>query len=112
LEKDNWTLHFTWVKAHNNNVGNEIADQLAEKAASKRDGEPAYHRIPKSAVIKLIQEKGERRCQQEWNDSIKGETTKSFFPNIGERKIKRLQMSINFSTMANEYKLFHDGNRT
>jgi len=34
LEKDNWSIHFTWVKAHNDNLGNEIADQLAKKAAS------------------------------------------------------------------------------
>jgi len=38
LEKDNWSIHFAWVKAHNNNVGNEIADQLAKKAVSGRDG--------------------------------------------------------------------------
>jgi ribonuclease HI len=47
LERDNWTLHFTWVKVHNNNVGKEIADQLAKKAARRRDGETAYNRIQK-----------------------------------------------------------------
>jgi len=26
LEKDNWFIHFTWVKAHNDNLGNELAD--------------------------------------------------------------------------------------
>jgi len=35
LEKDNWSIHFTWVKAHNDNLGNEIADQLAKNAASR-----------------------------------------------------------------------------
>jgi len=97
LEKDNWSIHFTWVKAHDN-LGNELADQLAKNAASTRDRETAYSRIPKSAVIKVIQEKGELQWQQEWNFSTKGETTKSFFPNIGERKSKRLQMGINLST--------------
>jgi len=29
LEKDNWTIDFTWVKAHNDSFGNELADQLA-----------------------------------------------------------------------------------
>jgi ribonuclease HI len=76
LEKDNWSIHFTWVKAHNDNLGYEIADQLAKKAASRRDGETAYSRIPKSAVVKAIQEKGELQWQQEWNVSTKGETTK------------------------------------
>jgi len=81
LEKDNWSIHFTRVKAHNDNLGNELADQLAKNAASIRDRETAYSRIPKSAVMKVIQEKGELQWQQEWNVSTKGETTKSFFPN-------------------------------
>ena len=41
LEKDNWSIHFTWVKAHDDNLGNEIADQLAKNAASRKDGETA-----------------------------------------------------------------------
>ena len=46
------------MKAHNDNLGNEIADQLVQNAASRRDGETAYSRIPKSAVKEVIQEKG------------------------------------------------------
>jgi ribonuclease HI len=26
LHKDNWIIHFTWVKAHDNNYGNKLAD--------------------------------------------------------------------------------------
>ena len=100
LENDKWSIHFTWVKAHNDNLGNEMADQLAKDAASNRDGETAYSKIPKSAIIKEIKEKGETHWQQEWNASTKGETTKSFFPNISERKSKRLQMGINLSTIV------------
>ena len=54
LEKDNWTIHFTWVKAHNGKVGNELADQLAKKAANSIAGETACSKIPESAVIKRI----------------------------------------------------------
>jgi ribonuclease HI len=96
LEKDNWTIHFTWVKAHNDNFGNELADQLAKKAASRREGETAYRKILKSAVIKAIQEEGELEWQNEWNATTKGEITKTFFPVIGDRKLKRLQMCIKF----------------
>jgi len=88
LEKDNWTIHFTWVKAHNSNVGNELADQLAKIAANSVEGETAYSKIPKSAVIKRIQEVGELEWQKEWNASTKGEITKSFFPDVGDRKSK------------------------
>jgi hypothetical protein len=47
------------MKAHNDNFGNELPDQLGKKAASRREGETAYNKIPKSAVIKVIQEEGE-----------------------------------------------------
>jgi len=100
LKKDNWSIHFAWVKAHNSNVGNEIADQLAKKAASGRDGKTAYSRIPKSAVIKAIQEKGELQWQSEWNVTTKGEITKTFFPDIGVRLSKRLRMCVKLATIV------------
>jgi ribonuclease HI len=34
IEKESWIVHFTWVKAHDSNYGNEFADQLAKEAAS------------------------------------------------------------------------------
>jgi ribonuclease HI len=52
LENDNWTIHFTGVKAHNDNYGNKLADQLAKKAASSNEVETAYNKIPKSAVVR------------------------------------------------------------
>ena len=51
-------------------------------------------------MIKAIQEKGELRWQQEWNDSTKREITKSFFPETGKRKSKRLQMGIKLSKIV------------
>jgi hypothetical protein len=77
-----------------------MADKLAKDAASNRDGETVYSKIPKSAVMKEIKEKGETHWHQEWNASTKGETTKTFFPSIGESKSKRLKMSINVSTIV------------
>jgi len=50
LEKDNWIIQFTWVKAHNNNYGNELADQLAKEAASGDALDITYNKLPKSAV--------------------------------------------------------------
>ena len=35
LETQNWIIHYTWIKAHNGNEGNERADQLAKQAASR-----------------------------------------------------------------------------
>jgi len=51
LDNDNWTIHFTWAKAHNNIYGDELADQLAKEATTSREGEIIYSKIPKSAVL-------------------------------------------------------------
>ena len=88
------------MKAHNDKFGNELADQLAKKAASRREGETAYSKIPKRAVIKVIKEEGEQEWQKEWNASTKGEIIKSFFPVIGDKESKRLQMGIKLSTLV------------
>ena len=88
------------MKAHNGNVGNELADQLAKKAANSVEGETACSKIPKSAVIKRIEEKGELEWQKEWNGSTKGGITKSFFPVVGDWKSKRLKMNIKHSTIV------------
>jgi hypothetical protein len=87
------------VKAHNN-LGNEIADQLAKKAANSGEEETAYNKIPKSAVIKEIQGEGELEWQNKWDASTKGAITKTFFPTIADRKSKKLNMNIKLSTVV------------
>jgi len=97
LEEDGWIIHFTWVKAHNGNCGNEIADHLAKEAAFSTYVDTAYIKIQKSAVTSELKEKGVQTWQREWDASNKGELTKTFFPIVKERISKRLQMCINFS---------------
>jgi hypothetical protein len=36
LERREWTVKFTWIKAHAGNQGNEIADNLAKEATQKQ----------------------------------------------------------------------------
>ena len=75
MENDNWTIHFIWVKAHNNNYGNELSDQLAKEAASGSEVDIAYNKITKSAVIRELKEEGEQEWQSEWDASTKGTFT-------------------------------------
>jgi ribonuclease HI len=54
LEEDGWIVHFTWVKAHDNIPGNELADQLAKEAAVDNSLQTTYHKYPKSAVTREL----------------------------------------------------------
>jgi len=37
LEKENWNIEYTWIKAHAGHYGNELADKLAKEATRKSD---------------------------------------------------------------------------
>jgi ribonuclease HI len=50
LERTNWTLEFSWVKAQVGIHGNELADQIAKAAARNRDIKISFKRIPKSTL--------------------------------------------------------------
>jgi len=56
LEKDNWTIEFSWVMAHIGIYGNELGDQLAKDAARNRDTAIAFNRIPKSTMYSETEE--------------------------------------------------------
>jgi ribonuclease HI len=48
LEKENWYIEFTWIKAHAGHSGNELADKLAKEATTS--SEICYNKIPKSEI--------------------------------------------------------------
>ena len=94
--KDN----FLWVKAHNDNLGNEFADQLAKEVASDNNLQTTYHKYPKSAVKRELKCLGLQKWQSEWDNTNKGALTKTFFPMIKDRLTKRLQMNLNLLTVV------------
>ena len=79
LEKESWIVHFTWVKAHDNNYGNELADQLAKEAARDDALNITHNKLPKSAVISELKEMGLLKWQSEWESLNKGALTNPFF---------------------------------
>jgi ribonuclease HI len=79
LRKQNWTIDFTWIKAHAGHHGNELADKLAKEAATNSDIAECYQRIPKSAVKSDISEQSATKWQEEWDHMTKGAVTKTFF---------------------------------
>ena len=64
LERTNWTIEFSWVKAHVGIYGNKLADQLAKAAACNRDTTVSFNRIPKSTLYSEIEEKDTQKCKK------------------------------------------------
>jgi ribonuclease HI len=48
LEKKNWYIEYTWIKAHVEHYGNELADKLAKEAT--RNYDISFNRVPKSEI--------------------------------------------------------------
>jgi ribonuclease HI len=79
MEKQNWKIKFNWIKAHGGHQGNELADELAKEAATNRDINECYRRIPKSTVKRELREHSVTKWQSEWDYTTKGAITKTFF---------------------------------
>jgi hypothetical protein len=60
----------------------ELADHLAKEAAYRSEADIAYIKIPKSAGISELKEKGVQVLLREWDASTKAELTKTFFPTV------------------------------
>jgi hypothetical protein len=98
LEKENWHIEFTWIKAHAGHSGNKLADKLAREAAKNR--EICFNKIPKSEIVCLESQKSIAKWQQQWDDSNKGPVTKEYFPDVRERLKKKINLSPNFTAMV------------
>ncbi|KAJ4426793.1 hypothetical protein ANN_26592 [Periplaneta americana] len=98
-ERKKWKIEFNWIKAHAGHEGNELADQLAKEAARSEDIPESYSKTPKSAVKGEIHTLSLVKWQNEWDNTAKGQITKSFFPNINDRLKLKLNITPNFTTI-------------
>ena len=85
LERANWNIELSWVKAHVGIVGNELADRLAKAAASDSDAKIVFNRLPLSTLISKI-EKTKLKWQKEWGECAKAGITKELFPTVQDRQ--------------------------
>jgi len=93
LERANWTIEFSWAKAHFGIYGYELTDQIAKAAARIRDTTITFNRIPLSTLYSEIEEEAKEKWQKEWKDCTKAAITKQFFQNVKDRL--KLQIDIN-----------------
>ena len=56
MKKAGWQIAIRWVKAHANIMGNELTDKLAKGAATNGTITETYTRIPKSEVLRQLEE--------------------------------------------------------
>ena len=64
LGKQEWTLKFTWIKAHVGEHGNATADNLAKEATKNK--EIIYNEIPKSQIAQKVKQQSIEKCQKQW----------------------------------------------
>jgi len=89
LEKRNWTVIFTWIKAHAGNYGNELADKVAKEAA--RNDDLSFNRLPKSEIVKQVRNQSITNWQIQWDRTTKGSRTKQFFLTIKDRLTTKIK---------------------
>jgi ribonuclease HI len=92
--KKNHSIHIGWVKGHNENTGNELADMLA-KAGNKMPAASVAPEIPvPNATMKgLINDLVTRSWQDRWTSSGECRQTKLFCPFVDTGKLKKLVKS-------------------
>jgi hypothetical protein len=95
-----WKITLCWVKAHAGIRGNELADTLAKKVATNKTIPESYNKIPKSVVIKESEDESTKKWQRNWTQTLKGKTTKEYFPDVAERLNLKLQLTQNFTAIV------------
>ena len=98
LEKSNWTITFTWIKAHIGINGNELADKLPKEAATIDD--ISFDRIPKNEVVQQLRVQSVAKWQNHWDSTTKGLATKQFFPIIKDRLANKIKLTPNFTAIV------------
>ena len=89
----------SWIKAHAGKFGNELADRLAQDAASNKELPIDFDRIPKTILYSELEE-GILKWQEEWERCNKAAVTKQIFPNVRDRIHRIIKTNPNFTTLV------------
>jgi ribonuclease HI len=84
LERSDWRIIFSWVKAHAGTYGNEIADIMVKEVARSEGMNYVFARVPKSTLYQEAEEEARQKWQHE-RTSHKAAATKQYFPTVRDR---------------------------
>ncbi|KAJ4447158.1 hypothetical protein ANN_09159 [Periplaneta americana] len=87
--------------AHVGLAGNELADHLAKQAASNNEIPVSFDRIPVSDIMRELQEESVVKWESEWQNTINGAVTKSYFPSVKERLRVNIPLNGKVTTFLN-----------
>jgi len=100
MKECEWKVTLCWVRAQAGVMGNELADTLAKRAATNKNIPESYNKIPKSVVMKDLEEESVKKWQRKWTETTKGRTTTEYFPDVSERLKMKLQLTQNFTAIV------------
>jgi hypothetical protein len=100
LDRADWTIGISWVKAHIGICRNELANQLAKATTRNCDNAVSFNRIPTSILYCKINEVVTQKWQKDWDHCTKAAITKEFFPNIRDRLKMNISINPNFTAMV------------
>jgi len=83
-QNKNIQIKFMWIRGHEGNRGNDIADQLAKQGASSHQAFD-YDLIPVSYVKKAIYDQTIQIWNNRWTNAQTGEFTRNYFPTVFHR---------------------------
>jgi len=71
MKKAGWQITLQWVNEHAGTRGNELADAIAKKESTNGTIPERYTRIPKSVVLRQLEEESFQKWQRSWNQTTK-----------------------------------------
>jgi hypothetical protein len=93
LERSEWRITFSWVRAHAGTYGNETADRLAKEAAQGEGMKLEFTRILKSTLYREAEEEARKKWQNKWETSDKAAATKQYFPTVQNRLRSKIKLT-------------------
>jgi ribonuclease HI len=81
LDRCEWKITFSWVKAHVRIYSNELANRLT-KVVRSDDNSYEFDGIPKRTLYHDAEDEAKQKWQVEWTTCYKAAATKQYFPSV------------------------------